>query len=246
MNTLVWRAAYVFLCIIVAGCSDSSRQGAFVAGDDQTAKRPHSSPKSQVSDETPQASDKVESEIVRMVGHLAETTFDAKSLCDMIAQVPDVKMRDQYFKTLMDRAYSVRFEDIGDVHASDWEERLEVHRRLGYAYVGLEKLSLAIWSYYWTKGVSQKEQFTPLFRYAEKMKTEAERLGKEGKELSLGLDVIERIYGINQKTGNGSPDEFNWVQENFRRISGREIRTESQVDADNRATATGKKNVSQP
>ena len=105
----------MFLCIIVAGCSDSSRQGAFVAGDDQTAKRPHSSPKSQVSDETPQASDKVESEIVRMVGHLAETTFDAKSLCDMIAQVPDVKMRDQYFKTLMDRAYSVRFEDIGDV-----------------------------------------------------------------------------------------------------------------------------------
>lgn len=78
---------------------------------------------------------------------------------------------------------------------------------------------------------------------AEKMKAEAERLGKEGEGVSLGLDVIERIYGINQKTGNGSPDEFTWVQDNFRRISGREIRAESQVDADNRATPTGKTNV---
>ncbi len=240
MGTLVQRTAYVLVSIFLVGCSDSPKEVSSVVDNDQTAKRPPCV--SQERDEKPHESDEIETEIVRMVGQLSETTFDAKSLCDKIAQVPDEKMRGQYLKTLMDRAYSVRFEDIGDVHAPDWEVRQEVHRRLGYAYAGLENLSLAIWSHFWAKGASQKEQFTPLFRYAEKMKAEAERLGKEGKGVPLGLDVIERIYGINQKTGNGSPDEFTWVQENFRRISGREIRTESQVDADNRATATGKTN----
>lgn len=235
MGTLIQRTAYVLVSIFLVGCSDSPKEGSSVVDNDQTAKRPPCV--SQVRDEKPHESDEIETEIVRMVGQLSETTFDAKSLCDKIAQVPDEKMRGQYLKTLMDRAYSVRFEDIGDVHAPDWEVRQEVHRRLGYAYAGLENLSLAIWSHFWAKGASQKEQFTPLFRYAEKMKAEAERLGKDGKGLSLGLDVIESIYGINQKSGNGSPDDFAWVEENFRRISGRQIRTESQVDADNRAEA---------
>ena len=237
MGTLVQRTAYVLVSIFLVGCSDSPRQVSSVDEDDQSAKRPLSCPASHVSDETPQVSDEIETEIVRMVGQLTETTFDAKSLCDKVFHVSDEKMRNRYLKTLLDRAYSVRFEDIGDIHAPDWEVRQTVHRRLGYAYLGLQNLSLAIWTHLWVQGASQKEQFTPLFRYAEKMKIEAERLGKDGKGLSLGLDVIERIYGINQKSGNGSPDDFAWVEENFRRISGRQIRTESQVDADNRAEA---------
>lgn len=239
LGKLVRRTAYVFVSIVLVGCSDSPKEDSPMVGDDQTAKRSPCEP--QVSEEKPHERDEIETEITRMVGQLTETTFDTKSLCDKIAHVPDEKMRSRYLKTLMDRAYSVRFEDIGDVHAPDWEERQEVNRRLGYAYLGLQNLSLAIWTHLWAQGASQKEQFTPLFRYAEKMKIEAERLGKDGKGLSLGLDVIERIYGINQKSGNGSHDDFAWVEENFRRISGRQIRTESQVDADNRAETTGKR-----
>ena len=238
MGTLVQRTAYVLVSIFLVGCSDSPKEGTSVVDNDQTVKQ-HPCV-SQVRDEKPHESDEVETEIVRMVGQLTETTFDAKSLCDKVFHVSDEKMRKRYLATLMDRAYSVRFEAIGDVHDPDWEVRQDVHRRLGYAYLGLKNLSLAIWTHLWAQGASQKEQFTPLFRYAEKMKIEAERLGKEGKGVALGLDVIERIYGINQKSGNGSPDDFLWVEENFRRISGRQIRTESQVDADNRAEATRK------
>lgn len=239
MGTLLQRTVYVLVSIFLVGCSDSPKEGTSVVGDDQTAKRPPCV--SQVRDENPHESDEVEAEIARMVGQVTETTFDAKSLCDKVFHVSDEKMRKRYLETLMDRAYSVRFEDIGDVHDPDWEVRQEVHRRLGYAYLGLQNLSLAIWTHLWSQGASQKEQFTPLFRYAEKMKIEAERLGNDGKGLSLGLDVIERIYGINQKSENGSPDDFAWVEENFRRISGRQIRTESQVDADNRTETARKK-----
>ena len=238
-GTLVRRTVYVLVSIVLVGCSDSPKEGNSVEGDDQTEKRPPCV--SQVRDEKPHESDEVETEIARMVGQLTETTFDAKSLCDKVFHVSDEKMRKRFLETLMDRAYSVRFEDVGDVHNPDWEVRQEIHRRLGYAYLGLQNLSLAIWTHLWAQGASQKEQFTPLFRYAEKMKIEAERLGKDGKGLSLGLDVIERIYGINQKSGNGSPDDFAWVEENFRRISGRQIRTESQVDADNRTETARKK-----
>ena len=93
MGTLVQRTAYVLVSIFLVGCSDSPKEGSSVVDNDQTAKRPPCV--SQVRDEKPHESDEIETEIVRMVGQLSETTFDAKSLCDKIAQVPDEKMRGQ-------------------------------------------------------------------------------------------------------------------------------------------------------
>ncbi len=182
----------------------------------------------------------IDAAILCVTSRLSKTDFDVQAICEKIAQVDDEGACRRYFMRLLDVAYSIRFEDCGDIHVVDFDERQRIFSKLGFAYVGLERLSMEVWKYFWSHGASQKEQFSPLFRYAEKMKIEAERLGKEGKGLSLGLDVIERIYGINQKSGNGSPGDFAWVEENFRRISGRQIRTENQVDADNRAEATRK------
>lgn len=236
MKTIVRWTVYALLPVVLSGCTrDPLQNESPVSDNNRTSQTEHAH------DREPHVDDETEAEIVRMAGQLAETTFDAKSLCEKIARLPDEKERKRYFNLFMDKTYAVRFEDIGDVHASDWDERMEVQRRLGYAYAGLENLSLTIWSHLWTQGASQREQFTPLFRYAEKMKEEAARLGKKDGTLPLGLDVIERIYGVNVKAGAGSPSEFSWVEEEFKRISGRQIRTEKQVDDDNRTEALRKK-----
>ena len=234
MKVIVRWMAYALFPVILSGCTKDPPKYDSPAPDSN-----RTTPMEHAHDDESHVDDETEAEIVRMAGQLAETTFDAKLLCDKIARLPDEKERKRYFNLFMDTAYAVRFEDIGDVHASGWDERMEVHRRLGYAYAGLENLSLAIWSHLWAQGASQREQFTPLFRYAEKMKEEAIRLGKRYEDLPLGLDVIERIYGVNVKAG-GSPSDFTWVEEEFKRISGRQIRTEKQVDDDNRTEALRK------
>lgn len=220
--------AIAVLGFLVSGCSDPSGEATAVpvVGQSEVLKQ------SCVSNELHEAEahDEIDMAILSVTSRLSQTDFDAKTLCERIARVEDEEMQRRYFKRLLDVAYSVRFEDYGDVHATDFGERQRVINRLGFAYHGLESLSLAVWSHYWTRKASQREQFYPLFMYVEKMKTESERRHVQESLCLGGLSVIERIYNVNMKAGNDDPDGFAWVRQNFERIAGRPIRSERQFN----------------
>ena len=222
----------VVTCLIMAGCSDSSKEIPPVHVLDQPPVQEHSCTANEINGT--HVYNEIDTAIACITSQLVQTDFDAKPICEKISQLEDEGDQRRYFKRLLDAAYSVHFEDYGDVDAKDFDERQRVLNRLGYAYLGLESLSMAVWTHFWTRKASQRDQFYPLFMYVEKMKVESERRHVQNDLYSGGLSVIERIYNVNVKLGSNAPDDFAWVRENFERLAGRPIRTAEQYEADSR------------
>ena len=158
-----------------------------------------------------------------------------KSLCQRISEQTDVALRHRLFHDLVDRAFALKFEDVGDIHSKDEDERREVFRQLGGVYASLETLVDEIQQQLMVKSAPPKEQFEPMFRFYEKMCLESRRRGGCNLGYSGKLNEIERMYGcaLHMKT---IPDEdFAWVRAKFQELAGRPIRTLEQADADRRA-----------
>ena len=215
--------AIAALGFLVSGCSDPSEEATAVP----VVKQSEILKQSFASNELHEAEalDEIDMAISSITSRLSQTDFDAKTLCEKIAHLKDEETQRRYFKRLLDVAYSVRFEDYGNVHATDFDERQRVINRLDFAYHGLESLSIAVWSHYWTRKASQREQFYPLFMYVKKMKMESERRHVQENLCLGGLSIIERIYNVNMNAGNNDPDGFAWVRQNFERLAGRPIRS---------------------
>ena len=226
------------ICVITGitsflmGCSDSSETALQTSSIVQSTAHSHTNMVQQLLGGNADA--EIDVAISCVTSRLSEADFDAKALCEKIDEIEDDDTRRRYFRRLLDMAYSIRFEDYGDVQSVDLEDRQKVLGRLAFAYSGLERLSMAAWTCLWTRKVSQREQFTPLFMYVEKMKAESERRHVQDGLYLGGLAVIERTYNINLKIGNGSSEEFAWVREKFESLAGRPLRTERQINEDNR------------
>ena len=214
--------------LIMAGCSDSSKEVPSAYVSDQPPAQEHSCATNEINET--HVYNEIDTAIACITSQLARTDFDAKPICEKISQLEDEGDQRRYFKRLLDAAYSVHFEDYGDVNAKDFDERQRVLNRLGYAYLGLESLSMAVWTHFWTRKASQRDQFYPLFMYVEKMKIESERRHVQNGLHSGGLAIIERIYNVNVKLGSSDSDDFAWVRENFEKHAGRPIRTERQIN----------------
>lgn len=152
-------------------------------------------------------------------------------LCKRISEIGDLEARRRMFQRLRQRAFSVRFEDVGDALSKDAALKLEVRRRLGGVYASLELLADELQWHLMSSKASVKEQFEPWFMLYEKMRVEFQRVGTIGMGYPQGIKHIERMYGALVKTRMFKPEEFKWVETEFQRIAGRPIRTqEEEID----------------
>ena len=158
-----------------------------------------------------------------------------RSICQRIIELPGMELRQRLFHELVDRALEINFEQVGDIHSKDEDEKQNVFRVLGLVYRRLESLINEIQQQLMVKSAPPREQFEPMFRFYEKMCLESRRRGGCNLGYSGKLDELERMYGcaLHMKT---IPDEdFAWVRAKFQELAGRPIRTLEQADADRRA-----------
>ena len=148
-----------------------------------------------------------------------------QSLCGRIAKVSFSEDRRRLFRRLQDRVFSIRFEDVGDAFSKDAEKRKEVRSRLGGVYASLELCAEELQWQLMASKANVDEQFEPLFRLHEKMRTESLRVGLNDREYSEGIRRIERLYGVLEKTRMFKSEDFEGLKVKFLKVVGRPIRT---------------------
>ena len=158
-----------------------------------------------------------------------------KSLCQRISEQTDVTLRHRLFHDLVDQVFALKFEDVGDIHSKDEDERWEVSRQLGGVYASLETLVNEIQVQLMFKNAPPREQFEPMFRFYEKMCLESRRRGGCNLGYSGKLNDIEVMYGFSLSMKAIPDEDFAWVRAKFQELAGRPIRTLEQADADRRA-----------
>ena len=154
-----------------------------------------------------------------------------QSLCGRIAKVSFSEDRRRLFRRLQDRVFSIRFEDVGDAFSKDVEKRKEVRSRLGGVYASLELCAEELQWQLMASKANVDEQFEPLFRLHEKMRTESLRVGLNDREYSEGIRRIERLYGVLEKTRMFKSEDFEGLKVKFLKVAGRPIRTLEEASA---------------
>ena len=249
------RWLYVFLAMVVAGCEKSRLSK---GGEDVTSKAVSESASTDRSKceqiEVVLARDLREVPINRRYAAVSQKADDLWDLLDGLSSnnveyviLVSARFQRELESELQGIEIPRKTMDLGPQHMSKDGTRYYMATREVASEAARQRRSIGDLQEY------QKQLLHFLSRYpnrldAPTMKTFFERLPPDKK--AILMEKIVELLGRQPKwgtecgeveSGNGSADDFTRVEENFRRISGRQIRTESQVDADNRAEAERKK-----
>ena len=156
------------------------------------------------------------------------------NICRRIAGVADFQTRSRLFNQLQDAAFSVDLSQLGDVRVGDEAARDKTVWRLGRAYNFLDNLAHEITMSRMFSGDPPREQFEPLFRCYLKMREESRRRGRPVGGCPEKIIVIENMYEISLKMRMYATNDYAWVRERFRELSGHEMRTYEQRCAEGR------------